>query len=78
MINNLNRINSEKTAKFEIKRREKFRSKNKKKFNFNIIMNSGEENTYDFEQGDELSDVKLIVEGKTLLVHKAILGKLII
>ncbi len=29
---------------------------------------------YDFETGDELSDLKLIVEAKCLFVHKAILG----
>jgi hypothetical protein len=34
------------------------------------------ETIYDFEKGDELSDLKLIVEDKTLLVHKAILGKI--
>ncbi len=34
------------------------------------------ETNYDFEKGDELSDLKLIVEDKTLLVHKAILGKI--
>jgi hypothetical protein len=35
-----------------------------------------EENSqnYDFEKGDELSDLDLIVEGKCLHVHKAILG----
>ncbi len=32
------------------------------------------ENDYDYEVGDELSDMKLIVENKTLHVHKAILG----
>jgi hypothetical protein len=30
---------------------------------------------YDFEKGDDLSDVKLKVEEKTFYVHKAILGK---
>lgn len=30
---------------------------------------------YDFEVGDEFSDIKLIVENKTLHVHKAILSK---
>ena len=32
------------------------------------------ETNYDFEKGDEFSDLKLIVEEKTLLVHKAIIG----
>lgn len=30
---------------------------------------------YDFTQGDEFSDFKLIVNDKPLYVHKAILGK---
>jgi hypothetical protein len=30
---------------------------------------------YDFDIGDEFSDIKLIVENKTLHVHKAILSK---
>lgn len=29
---------------------------------------------YDFFNGDELSDLRLIVENHTLYVHKAILG----
>jgi len=33
-------------------------------------------NEYDFEAGDEFSDLKLIVEDKVLHVHKAILSKL--
>ena len=33
-----------------------------------------EECDYDFEKGDEFSDLKLKIEGKTLHVHKAILG----
>lgn len=33
---------------------------------------------YDFNEGDELSDMKLIVENKTLHVHKAILGEIAI
>jgi hypothetical protein len=32
-------------------------------------------NEYDFEVGDEFSDLKLIVENKVLHVHKAILSK---
>ena len=32
------------------------------------------ENDYNFNEGDELSDMKLVVEDKTLHVHKAILG----
>ena len=32
------------------------------------------ENGYDFEFKDELADMELIVENKTLHVHKAILG----
>ncbi len=35
-----------------------------------------ESNEYDFEVGDEFSDLKLIVEDKVLHVHKAILSKL--
>ena len=34
-----------------------------------------EECDYDFEKGDEFSDLKLKIEGKTLHVHKAILRK---
>ena len=33
-------------------------------------------NNYDFEAGDELSDLEILVEGKTIRVHKAILGKI--
>ena len=33
-----------------------------------------ESDLYDFRIGDELSDLKLIVENQTLYVHKAILG----
>ena len=32
---------------------------------------------YDFERGDELTDMKLIVENKVLFVHKAVLSNLI-
>ena len=35
-----------------------------------------ESNEYDFETGDEFSDLKLIVEDKVLHVHKAILSKI--
>ena len=35
-----------------------------------------EMNDYDFEVGDEFSDLKLVVENKVLHVHKAILSKL--
>ena len=38
-------------------------------------MPDGNKDGYDFEVGDELSDVRLIVEDKLLHVHKAILGK---
>ena len=34
-----------------------------------------DEEEYDFNVGDELSDVTLVVEDHELLVHKAILGK---
>lgn len=30
---------------------------------------------FDFSNGDEFSDFKLIVENQTIFVHKAILGK---
>lgn len=29
---------------------------------------------YDFSNGDEFSDFKLIVENKAILIHKAVLG----
>lgn len=34
------------------------------------------EDIYNFENGDELSDLKLIVEDKELYAHKAILGNI--
>ena len=40
----------------------------------NKSTNNSLDDDYDFEIGDELSDMKLIVENKTLYVHKAILG----
>lgn len=30
---------------------------------------------YDFRNGDEFSDFKLIVENRAILIHKAVLGK---
>ena len=40
--------------------------------------NNNNNDEYNFEMGDELSDMKLIVEDKVLFVHKAILGNLLI
>lgn len=41
----------------------------------NNFMIDENKDVYDFEVGDELSDVRLIVEDRVLNVHKAILGK---
>lgn len=32
---------------------------------------------YDFSNGDEFSDFKLVVDNKIIYVHKAILGKIV-
>jgi len=39
-----------------------------------IKINAEIEDDFNFNEGDELSDMRLIVENKTLHVHKAILG----
>ena len=41
-----------------------------------MMSSSLKECDYDFDNGDELSDLELVVEEKMLKVHKAILGKI--